>query len=115
MLWVLEAQLLRHLADALSVVQEAVLHLIKHAEVDHFLRRLARLLLQQITKVVGREAQLAGEILHRGQAVFCSKMVVEVMIEQRLKLGQQVVIDYLAGDELALVEAQQLVKEDLDV
>lgn len=76
--------------------------------------RLPRLLLDKVTKIVGRETELRRAVVDRRQSAV-HVVLLEIVIEQCLELGEQRAVDGLAGHKLTLVETLAVIDKDFDI
>ena len=112
---VLEPDLVGDFADRLVGAEEQVFHFVDDHEVDVFDGGLACLFFHEVAEVVGGEVQFLRAPVHRGQSDLLRLVRVEIVNHQVFEAGQHVFVDELAGDELAVVEAQAVVEQDFDV
>src|SRR3954471_17795595 len=68
-LWVIEAERVRDLADRLFGPEQAAFCALDHEQMNVLARGLARLLDQQIAQVVGRVPELPGRVAYAGNAL----------------------------------------------
>ena len=114
MLGVLKAQFLAHLADAEFLIGEQLFGGAQQPVVDEVAGSASGLGLDQFAEVFGRVAALVGEVCHRGQSL-PSCLVGYIAVQQVSKLLHHGMVDFLAGDKLAVVEAQTVVEQQFDV
>ena len=110
MLRVLESQFVGDLPDRLVRIVQSLLRRVDHLQLDILLRRLSRLLFQQIAEIVGRQADFVGEIAHRRQPLFRRGAGGEVIVQQLFEAGQHVEVELFARDELPLVKTHAVVE-----
>ena len=70
---------------------------------------------QQVAQVVGRKTELVGTVLYSRQAFGSQSIGMEIVVQQGFKTGKYVAIQILAGDELAVVEADAVIQQKLDI
>ena len=70
---------------------------------------------QQVAQVVGRKTELVGTVLYSRKAFGSRSVGMEVVVQQGFKTGKYVAIQVLAGDELAVVETDTVIKQELDI
>ncbi len=75
---------------------------------------LPRLFLDKVSKIVGRETELRRAVVDRRQSAV-HVVLLEIVIEQYLKLGEQRAVDGLAGHKLTLVETLAVIDKDFDI
>ena len=113
---ILESQAVGHVADRILPVEEQLLGRVDELQADVLLGRAARFAFDQITEVVGREAELPGAVAHRRQAERLRQVRSEVIVQDTLEAGEDVLVGNLAArEELPVVEARAVVEQHLDV
>lgn len=113
---VLEPETVGHVADRTVAVGDPLLGRVDQAQLDVLLRRAARFALDQIAEVVGREVQPLGAVLHGGKPRIERLFRSEVVVQNLLETGEDVLVGNLAArDELPVVEARAVVEQHLDV
>lgn len=65
--------------------------------------------------IVGREANLIGEVLHAWQSFLMWLVAREIIIQQCLKTTHNILVGHLTGHKLASIEAHTIVQEQLNV
>ena len=75
--------------------------------------RFARLLLHKVTKVIGGEVKLVGTPGNGWQPKFFRFSRVEITAQQGFEAGEDIRIDGFASSELAVVEPEAMVEQDL--
>ena len=68
---------------------------------------------EQIAEVVGGQAEFVCTILNSGQPLSNKQPRVEIIVEQQLETSQKVTILIFAHNELTVIEADAIVKEQL--
>ena len=111
---ILKAEALAHLRYAEGFVNKQLAGSRKQSVVDQALSGFARLGLDQFAEVFGRIAAFVGKVGNGGQP-FTFRLLGNVFVEQRDESPYHRMIYLLARDKLAVVEAQAVVKQQLDV
>ena len=111
----LESQRFGNLFDCSRRVEHPLFGYGNHLQLDIFLRCLSGFRLYQIPEVVGRKANLVGELFHGRDSFPRRRIRIEVIVQQPLETRQRIVIHILAGDELTFVKAHTVVEQHLDV
>ena len=115
MLRILESQFVGYLAHRLAGIENPLLGQADQFRLDMLLRRAARLLLDEIAEVVGRQMELPGAVFHRWQTLDPGLLRGEIVVEQTFETDQNVAVDTSARDELPFVEAHAIIEQQLDV
>ena len=115
MLGVLKSQFVSNLTDGLLRVEYQVFGNFRDFELDVFLCRLARLLFNQVTEIVGRQTKFRGAVFHCREAVLLSLPFCEIAVEQPFKTGENVLVGICPRDKLPFVEAQAIIQQCFNV
>ena len=114
MLGIFKAEAVRHLGDGFPC-RQPVLGKLDDKPADMVACRVSGRLLDDISEVVGRHAELVGAILHGGQTEGQLDLVLEIIAKQAVEADEDVGVLYLSGDELAVVETLAEVERQFDV
>lgn len=113
---IFESQVVGYLAYRKSPVGYPFFGGIYHVELDVFLRRLARLLFNQVAKIVGRQMQFSGAVLYRRQSYGLWPVRTEVAVQNLLETRQDILVgNFAARDELSVVKTDAVVQKHFDV
>ena len=113
-LWILEAELVGHLIDGQFLVHHILFREVDDLVLDVSLRREARFLFNEVTKVAGREDHLLCEIGDGGQTLALGLATAEVRLQVVLETGHDVAVHLVARDKLAVIVAHAVVQEQAD-
>ena len=111
---ILKAETLAYLRDAEGFICKQLAGSHKQSVVYHTLGCSASLCLDQFTEIFGRIAAFVGKVGY-GRQTLTLRFPGNVFIEQRDELLYHRMINLLACDKLAVVEAQAVVQQQLDV
>ena len=111
---IFKAEALAYLRDAKGFIIKQLAGSRKESVVDHTLGCPACLSLDQFSEIFGRIAAFVGKVGY-GRQTLTLRFPSNVFIEQRDELLYHRMINLLACDELAVVEAQTVVQQQLDV
>lgn len=109
MLRILESQGFGHLFDVLVRIHHLLLRSAEHLQVNVLLSRFASLLFDQISEIVGRQADLVGKETDGRNPLDHRLIRVEILVEQPLKTGQRVVVEVFTRNELPFVKPHAVV------
>lgn len=115
MLRVGESQFVGDFADGFRGVEHPFFRHVEHLLLDVFQGGHSGLLLDEIAEIVGGKAKRIGALLNRGHPLCCGLARCEIVIQQVLEAGQDIVVGIFAGDELAVVETDAVVEQQFDV
>ena len=113
-LGILETKPIRHLRHGFTGCQ-SILGKPDNKPTDVVAGRISGGLLDDITEIIGRQAQLVGTILHGRQTEGELLFVLEIVTKQTVETDENVGILHLAGQELPVVEPLAEVKHQFDV
>ena len=111
---IFKAEALAYLRDAEGFICKQLAGCRKQSVVYHTLGGFACLGFDQFTEIFGRITAFVGKVGYSRQT-FTLRFPSNVFIEQRDELLYHRMINLLACDELAVVEAQTVVQQQLDV
>ena len=113
-LGILETEPVRHLRHGFTGCQ-SILGKPDDKPTDVVAGRISGGLLDDITEIIGRQAQLVRTILHGRQTEGELQFVLEIVTKQTVETDENVGILHLAGQELPVVEPLAEVKHQFDV
>ena len=71
--------------------------------------------LHQVAEVIGRQVQLVGKPRYGRKSRLCHFRRIEIVVQQLFETLQYVVVDFLAGHELTVVETDAVVEQQFDI
>ena len=115
MLRVGKSQFVGYFADGLRGVEHPFFRHLEHLLLDVFQGGHSGLLLDEVAEIVGGKAKRFGALLYRRHPLCCGLARCEIVVQQILEAGQDVVVGIFAGDELTVVETDAVVEQQFDV
>jgi len=79
------------------------------------LRGLARVFIEKIGQIVGRQVELFGKILHVRKTGLGKQVLCEPGLKQALEFLYRVVADVCPGEKLTVVEPRTIGEKELEV
>ena len=113
MVWVLKPDFVSYFAYSLVRACQQILDAVDDGKVNVLNGRFARLLLHKVTKVIGGEVKLVGTPGNGRQPKFFRFSRVEVTAQQGFEAGEDIRINGFAGSELAVLETEAMVEQNL--
>lgn len=112
---ILESHFVRNTAKAFACVKDALFCNIQYLLLNVLDGRHTCFLFYQIAEIIGGKTKFVSAILHCRDA-FCYRQTrLIIIIKQRLETCKQVTVNVFAGNELAVIEAYTLVKQQFQI